>query len=62
MYAIDEHLGSMAKLRELIDKAHALGCPTVLPTATNRIMTRKNRKVCMTVQKADIITAAIFKA
>jgi hypothetical protein len=25
MYAIDEHLGDAAKLRELVDKAHALG-------------------------------------
>ena len=25
MYAVDEHLGDMAKLRELIDKAHAIG-------------------------------------
>ncbi len=35
MYAIDEHLGDMAKLRELIDKAHALGLKVIQDQVAN---------------------------
>ena len=35
MYAVDEHLGDMAKLRELIDKAHALGIKIIQDQVAN---------------------------
>lgn len=35
MYAIDEHLGTQAKLRELIDKAHALGIKIIQDQVAN---------------------------
>lgn len=35
MYATDEHLGDMAKLRELIDKAHALGIKVIQDQVAN---------------------------
>ncbi len=35
MYAVDEHLGDMAKLRELIDKAHALGMKVIQDQVAN---------------------------
>ena len=35
MYAVDEHLGDMAKLRELIDKAHALGLKVIQDQVAN---------------------------
>ncbi|MCY7347702.1 MAG: cyclomaltodextrinase N-terminal domain-containing protein [Pyrinomonadaceae bacterium] len=35
MYAIDEHLGDPAKLRELIDKAHALGLKVIQDQVAN---------------------------
>lgn len=35
MYAIDEHLGDMTKLRELVDKAHALGLKVIQDQVAN---------------------------
>jgi glycosidase len=35
MYAVDEHLGDMAKLRELIEKAHALGIKMIQDQVAN---------------------------
>ncbi|HEX8250301.1 MAG TPA: alpha-amylase family glycosyl hydrolase [Pyrinomonadaceae bacterium] len=35
MYAVDEHLGDMAKLRELVDKAHALGIKVIQDQVAN---------------------------
>ena len=35
MYAVDEHLGDMAKLRELIDKAHTLGIKVIQDQVAN---------------------------
>ena len=35
MYAVDEHLGDTAKLRELIDKAHALGLKVIQDQVAN---------------------------
>jgi glycosidase len=35
MYAVDEHLGDMAKLRELVDKAHALGIKMIQDQVAN---------------------------
>ncbi len=35
MYAVDEHLGDAAKLRELIDKAHALGLKVIQDQVAN---------------------------
>ncbi len=35
MYAVDEHLGDPAKLRELIDKAHALGLKVIQDQVAN---------------------------
>jgi glycosidase len=35
MYAIDEHLGDLAKLRELIDKAHELGIKVIQDQVAN---------------------------
>ncbi|HVE56862.1 MAG TPA: alpha-amylase family glycosyl hydrolase, partial [Pyrinomonadaceae bacterium] len=35
MYAVDEHLGDLAKLRELIDKAHALGIKVIQDQVAN---------------------------
>ncbi len=35
MYAVDEHLGTFAKLRELIDKAHALGLKVIQDQVAN---------------------------
>jgi glycosidase len=35
MYAVDEHLGDMAKLRELIDKSHALGIKVIQDQVAN---------------------------
>lgn len=35
MYAVDEHLGTMAKLRELVDKAHALGLKVIQDQVAN---------------------------
>ncbi|HEY0426686.1 MAG TPA: alpha-amylase family glycosyl hydrolase [Pyrinomonadaceae bacterium] len=35
MYAVDEHLGTFAKLRELIDKAHALGIKVIQDQVAN---------------------------
>jgi neopullulanase len=35
MYAIDEHLGDMSKLRELIEKAHALGIKVIQDQVAN---------------------------
>jgi glycosidase len=35
MYAVDEHLGDMSKLRELIDKAHALGIKVIQDQVAN---------------------------
>lgn len=35
MYAIDEHLGDPAKLRELVDKAHALGLKVIQDQVAN---------------------------
>ena len=35
MYAVDEHLGDMAKLRELVDKAHALGLKVIQDQVAN---------------------------
>lgn len=35
MYAVDEHLGDMAKLRELIDKAHVLGLKVIQDQVAN---------------------------
>jgi len=35
MYAVDEHLGTMSKLRELIDKAHAAGIKVIQDQVAN---------------------------
>jgi glycosidase len=35
MYAVDEHLGDTAKLRELVDKAHALGIKVIQDQVAN---------------------------
>jgi glycosidase len=35
MYAVDEHLGDMAKLRELVDKAHAVGIKVIQDQVAN---------------------------
>ena len=35
MYAVDEHLGDLAKLKELIDKAHALGLKVIQDQVAN---------------------------
>ncbi len=35
MYAVDEHLGDMAKVRELVDKAHALGLKIIQDQVVN---------------------------
>ncbi len=35
MYAVDEHLGTQAKLRELVDKAHALGLKVIQDQVAN---------------------------
>ena len=35
MYAVDEHLGDMAKLRELIEKSHALGIKVIQDQVAN---------------------------
>lgn len=35
MYAVDEHLGDMAKLRELVDRAHALGLKVIQDQVAN---------------------------
>ncbi len=35
MYAVDEHFGTMAKLRELVDKAHALGIKIIQDQVAN---------------------------
>ncbi|MCY7374924.1 MAG: cyclomaltodextrinase N-terminal domain-containing protein [Pyrinomonadaceae bacterium] len=35
MYAVDEHLGDMAKLRELVEKAHALGLKVIQDQVAN---------------------------
>lgn len=35
MYAVDEHLGDFAKLRELVDKAHALGIKVIQDQVAN---------------------------
>jgi glycosidase len=35
MYAVDEHLGDLTKLRELIDKAHALGIKVIQDQVAN---------------------------
>lgn len=35
MYAVDEHLGDLAKLRELIDKAHAAGIKVIQDQVAN---------------------------
>lgn len=34
-YAVDEHLGDVAKLRELVDRAHALGLKVILDQVAN---------------------------
>jgi glycosidase len=34
-YAVDEHLGDIAKLRELVDRAHALGLKVILDQVAN---------------------------
>ncbi len=35
MYAVDEHFGDLAKLRELVDKAHALGIKVIQDQVAN---------------------------
>jgi glycosidase len=35
MYSVDEHLGAMAKLRELVEKAHALGIKIIQDQVAN---------------------------
>lgn len=35
MYAVDEHLGDLAKLRELVEKAHALGLKVIQDQVAN---------------------------
>lgn len=35
MYAVDEHLGDMAKVRELVDKAHAMGFKVIQDQVVN---------------------------
>ncbi len=37
LYAVDEHLGDLAKLRELVEKAHALGLKVIQDQVANHV-------------------------